>query len=121
MKHVLFRFRHIFALFPGLILCILLSGCQSGRQETSVPEETWTEPVYEATVELYVYNPCEACREEENFEDAVRQIVSEACPDRKLLYRGYNIFKTSDRAYLESRLQEAVLPQLSVSPASHIS
>ena len=109
MKHVLFRFRHIFALFPGLIFCLLLSGCQSGRQGTSVPEETWTEPVYEATVELYVYNPCEACREEENFEDAVRQIVSEACPDRKLLYRGYNIFKTSDRAYLESRLQEAGL------------
>ena len=109
MKHVLFRFRHIFVLFPGLIFCLLLSGCQSGRQETSVPEETWTEPVYEATVELYVYNPCEACREEENFEDAVRQIVSEACPDRKLLYRGYNIFKTSDRAYLESRLQEAGL------------
>lgn len=109
MKHVLFRFRHIFTLFPGLIFCLLLSGCQSGKQETSVPEETWTEPVYEATVELYVYNPCEACREEENFEDSVRQIVSEACPDRKLLYRGYNIFKTSDRAYLESRLQEAGL------------
>ena len=109
MKHVLFRFRHIFTLFPGLIFCLLRSGCQSGKQETSVPEETWTEPVYEATVELYVYNPCEACREEENFEDSVRQIVSEACPDRKLLYRGYNIFKTSDRAYLESRLQEAGL------------
>lgn len=109
MKHVLFRFRHIFTLFPGLIFCLLLSGCQSGKQETPVPEETWTEPVYEATVELYVYNPCEACREEENFEDSVRQILSEACPDRKLLYRGYNIFKTSDRAYLESRLQEAGL------------
>ena len=113
---ILFWFRTIAVLFFSLLFCLLLSGCQSGTEKASVQEEIWTEPVYEATVELYVYNPCEACREEENFEDAVRQIVSEACPDRKLLYRGYNIFRTSDRVYLESRLQEAGLDAEGVEP-----
>jgi glutaredoxin len=90
-------------LFLIILLCLLLSACGSIQAEEN---QDLSETV---RVELFYNSPCESCKENEKFDKVIREKVKEENPEKKVSCIAYNVFRESDREYMEKRMTELKL------------
>ena len=87
------------------VLLLFLTAC-GNKQETrdSAVEKYEEGSAAVREVELFLYSPCESCREEETFQSQVLQSLGEQ--QNKVSIRVYNVFQTSGMNKLEKRMEE---------------
>ena len=59
----------------------------------------------EIKVELFYHGPCESCKENEKFDQSVRENILKSNQEAKITCIAYNIFKESDKEYMEKRIK----------------
>lgn len=59
----------------------------------------------EVKVELFYNGPCESCKENEKFDQAVRENILKLNQEAKITCIAYNVFKEQDKEYMDKRIK----------------
>lgn len=59
----------------------------------------------EVKVELFYNGPCESCKENEKFDQAVRENILKLNQDANITCIAYNVFKEQDNEYMDKRIK----------------
>ena len=84
---------------------LFLTACGNKQEQRDSAAEKYEEgSAAVREVELFLYSPCESCREEETFQSQVLQSLGEQ--QNKVSIRVYNVFQNSGMKKLEKRMEE---------------
>lgn len=90
------------SVFLWIAMVLFLAACGKMQDtEVSDPERRDAEI---SEIELFLFSPCESCREEEKFQTKVLEILEEQ--HKKAKVRVYNVFQDAGMKHLKKRMQE---------------